>query len=130
MSSLKRGKYAVHDLKHRFVWVPKYRRQVLQGEVVKGLKEVFKGITERYGPEIDTMEVMEDHVHLFVPSPPKYSLGHVVQVLKTVSAREVFRRHPQAKERLWGMEFWSDEYCVRSVGNEATAEVIRQYIKL
>lgn len=124
MNSIKRVKHAVYDLKYRFVWVPKYRRQVLQGEVAKGLKQVFKGIAERYELEIDTMEVMEDHVYLFVSSPPEYSPSHVLGVLKSVSAREVLRRYPEVKERLWGGELWSDGYFVRSVGDEVTADVI------
>jgi len=54
----------------------------------------------------------------------------VVQILKSVSARELFSRHPELREELWGGELWSDGYFVRSVGDEVTADVIRRYIKL
>jgi len=64
MGEVKRAKHAVYDLKYHFVWVPKYRKLILQGEVAEGLKEVFEGIAERYGLEIDVMEVMGDHVHV------------------------------------------------------------------
>jgi len=130
MGTVKRAKHAVYDLKYHFVWVPKYRKLVLQGEVAEGLKEVFEGIAQRYELEIDTMEVMEDHVHVFLESPPKYSPSQLVQILKSVSAREVFRRYPIVREQLWGGELWNDGYFVRSVGDEVTAEVIRRYIKL
>jgi len=84
----------VYDLKYHFVWTPKYRKLILNGSVAEGLKEIFEGIAERYEMEIDTLEVMADHVHLFLLAPPKYSPSRVVQILKSVSEREVFRRYP------------------------------------
>jgi putative transposase len=130
MCAVRRGKHAVYDLKYHFVWIPKYRKLVLRGEVAQSLKEVFQGITERYEMEIDTMEVMPDHVHLFLGAPPKYSPSRVVQILKSISAREMFRRHPELRKQLWGGELWSDGYFVRTVGDQVTAAVIRRYIKL
>ena len=130
MSLVKRAKHAVYDLKYHFVWIPKYRKLVLKGPVAESLKAIFYGIAERYELEIDTLEVMSDHVHMFLIVPPKYSPSHVVQILKSVSARELFSRHPELKEELWGGELWSDGYFVRSVGDEVTADVIRRYIKL
>ena len=130
MGKVKRVKHAVYDLKYHFVWVPRYRKLILRGAVAEGLKEVFEGIAERYELDIDTMEVMEDHVHIFLSSPPRYSPSEVVQLLKSISAREIFRRYPGVKEHLWGGELWNDGYFVRSVGDEVTAEVIRRYIAL
>ena len=130
MSFVKRGKHAVYDLKYHFVWIPKYRKLVLKGPVAESLKTIFYGIAERYELEIDTLEVMSDHVHMFLIVPPKYSPSHVVQILKSVSARELFSRHAELREELWGGELWSDGYFVRSVGDEVTADVIRRYIKL
>ncbi len=130
MSLVKRAKHAVYDLKYHFVWIPKYRKLVLKGPVAESLKTIFYGIVERYELEIDTLEVMSDHVHMFLMVPPKYSPSHVVQILKSVSARELFSRHPELREELWGGELWSDGYFVRSVGDEVTADVIRRYIKL
>ena len=130
MSPVKRGKHAVYDLKYHFVWIPKYRRLVLTGEVAQSLKEIFLGIAERYELEIDTLKIMPDHVHLFLSAPPKYSPSRIVQILKSISARELFKRHPEVEEELWGGELWSDGYFVRSVGDEVTATVIRRYIKL
>ncbi len=130
MRTVRRTGHAVYDLKYHFVWIPKYRKLILKGDVAEGLKEIFEGIAERYEMEIDTLEVMPDHVHLFLLAPSKYSPSRVVQILKSVSAREVFRRYPWLREQLWGGELWSDGYFVRSVGDEVTAEVIRRYIKL
>jgi putative transposase len=98
--------------------------------VAESLKTIFYGIAERYELEIDTLEVMSDHVHMFLIVPPKYSPSNVVQILKSVSARELFSRHAELREELWGGELWSDGYFVRSIGDEVTADVIRWYIKL
>ena len=130
MSAVNRAKHAVYDLKYHFVWIPKYRKLILRGSVAESLKAIFFGIAERYELEIDTLEVMPDHVHLFLMAPPKCSPSHVVQVLKSVSARELFKQHPELRETLWGGELWSNGYFVRSVGDEVTADVIRRYIKL
>jgi len=130
MCSVRRAKHAVYDLKYHFVWIPKYRKLVLKGAVAASLREIFYGIAERYEMEIDTLEVMPDHVHVFVLVPPKYSPSRVVQILKSVSAREVYRRHAELREELWGGELWSDGYFVRTVGDEVTAAVIRRYIRL
>ena len=72
------------------VWAPKYRKLVLRGDLAKRLKVAFQEIAERYEFEIDTMEVNENHVHLFLSAPPRYSPAQVVQILKSISARMMF----------------------------------------
>jgi putative transposase len=129
MSSVKRTSHAVYDLKYHMVWGPKYRKMILRGDLAKRLREVFGEIAERYEFEIDTMEVKEDHVHLFWSVPPRYSPAGVVQIIKSISAKVVFKEFPEVKKQLWRGEFWSDGYFVRSVGDKVTSEVIRRYIK-
>jgi putative transposase len=129
MSSIKRTSHAVYDLKYHMVWVPKYRKMILGGELAKRLKMSFEEISERYEFEIDTMEVKDDHVHLFLSAPPRYSPAKIVQIIKSISAKMVFKQFPEVKKELWGGEFWSDGYFVRSVGDKVTSEVIRRYIK-
>ena len=126
---LKASAHAVYDLKYHFVWTPKYRKHLLVGEVAQATQEIFRQVAEAYDMEIDTMEVMEDHVHLFLSASPRYSPARVVQILKSIAARELFRRFPQLRRNLWGGQLWEDGYFVRSVGDEVTAEVIRRYIR-
>ena len=126
---VRRTKHAVYDLKYHLVWIPKYRKDVLSGEVSRYLKEVFQQISEEYEFRIDTMEVMEDHVHIFVEVPPRCSPARAVQILKSVSAREVFKKFPKLRKQLWAGELWSDGYFVRSVGDKVTADIIRKYIE-
>jgi putative transposase len=111
------------------VWVPKYRKMILKGELATRLKVAFREIAERYELEIDTMEVNEDHVHLFLSVPPRYSPAQVVQILKSISARMMFKEFPKIKKQLWGGELSNDGYFVRSVGDKVTSEIIRRYIK-
>ena len=126
---IRRTKHAVYDLKYHLVWIPKYRKQVLTGDVVGYLKEVFNHIAEEYGFEIDTMEVVEDHVHIFLEAPPRYAPAEVVQIMKSISGRELFKRFPKIKKQLWADELWNDGYFVRSVGDKVTVDIIRKYIK-
>ena len=93
------------------------------------LKGIFREIAERYEFEIDTMEVMSDHLHVFLSAPPRYSPSRIVNVLKGVSARMMFHEFSGLRKQLWGGELWSDGYFVRTTGDNVTSEVIRRYIK-
>ncbi len=126
---VRRTKHAVYDLKYHLVWIPKYRKNILDKEVSDYLKAIFNKIADEYGFRIDTMEVMEDHVHIFVEVPPRYSPARVVQVMKSISAREVFSKFPELRKQLWAGELWNDGYFVRSVGDKVTADIIRRYIE-
>ena len=126
---VRRTNHAVYDLKYHIVWIPKYRKHILSKEVSDYLKGIFKEIAEHYGFSIDTMEIVSDHVHIFVEAPPKYSPAQVVQIMKSVSAREVFKKFRRLRRELWSGELWSDGYFVRSVGDKVTADVIRRYIE-
>jgi len=123
----KASAHAVYDLKYHFVWTPKYRKKLLIGEVAEAVREIVQSVAEAYGMEIDTMEVMEDHVHVFLSAPPRYSPARVMQIMKSISAREIFARFPWLRRKLWGGEFWGDGYFVRSIGDQVTSEIIRRY---
>lgn len=123
---IRRTKHAVYDLKYHLVWVPKYRAHILSNEVSQYIKEVFRQIAEEYDFNIDTME---DHVHVFLEAQPSYAPARVVQIMKSISAREVFKKFPNIRKAMWSGMIWEDGYFVRSVGDEVTAEVIRKYIQ-
>jgi putative transposase len=120
---------AVYDLKYHFVWTPKYSKDLLTGEVAEAVREILQSVAEAHDMEIDRMEVMEDHVHVFLSAPPRYSPARVMQIMKNISAREVFARFPWLRRKLWGGEFWGDGYFVRSTGDQVTSEIIRRYIR-
>ncbi len=129
MCALRRSKHSVYDLKYHFVWIPKYRKKILTPEVAEYAKQVLERIAEEYDMIIDTVELEEDHVHIFLEAPPRLSPARVVQILKSISARELFRQYPHRRRELWGGKLWSKGYFVRAVGDEVTGDVIRRYIK-
>jgi len=126
---MKTSAHAVYDLKYHFVWVPKYRKHLLVGDVAEAAKEILREVAEAYGMEVDTLEVVDDHVHVFLSAPPRYAPARVMQIMKSISARELFARFPWLRRKLWGGELWGDGYFVRSVGDQVTADVIRRYIE-
>jgi putative transposase len=129
ISPLRRSKQCVYDQRYHFVWIPKYQKKTFNNMMTNRLKEVFQEIAEQYEFEIDTMEIMDDHVYLFLSVPPKYAPAVVVQRMKSISAKIIFQEFPEVKKSLWGGELWNDEYFVRSVGDKVTAYVIRIYIQ-
>lgn len=129
MGPIRRTSHAVYDTKYHLVWTPKYRKWILRGDIRERVKEMIKEIAGNHEFEIDTMEVADDHVHIFLSFPPRYSISKVVGMLKSISASVVFREHPEVKRELWGGEFWEDGYFARTVGDEVTAETIRKYIE-
>ncbi len=126
--AIKRTRHAVYDIKYHFVWIPKYRKSILSGEMEKRLNELFKEIAEQFGFEIDVMDMMLDHVHLFLSAPPRYSPSKIVNTFKGITSRIMFQEFPQLKKHLWGGELWSDGYFVRTTGDKVTSEVIKRYI--
>jgi putative transposase len=126
---LKRTSHAVYDTKYHLVWASKYRKWILRRDIRARIKEIFKEISSNHDFEIDTLEVAEDHVHIFLSFPPRHSISKVVGMLKSISGSVIFQEHPEVKQELWGGEFWEDGYFVRTVGDKVTKEVIRKYIK-
>ena len=126
---IRRTSHAVYDLKYHLVWIPKYRKGIFSEGLSGYVKEVLGQIAVEYGFTIDTMEVMADHVHVFIEVPPRYSPSQTVQILKSISARQVFKRFPKLRKQLWAGELWNDGYFVRTVGDKVTADVIRKYIQ-
>ena len=129
MSHVVRTSHNVSILIHHFVCPAKYRRAVIDEKVDKVLKEVCLEIADRYQVEFLEIGTDKDHVHFLVQSVPTYSPTNIITMIKSLSAREVFARVPSVKKQLWGGEFWTDGYYVGTVGQHATEEVIRQYVR-
>ena len=114
---------------YHIVFPAKYRRVVLDEEVDKLLKETCLEIEKRY--EIRFLEIGtdKDHVHFLIQSVPTYSVTKIVTMIKSLTAREIFRECPHVKKQLWGGEFWSDGYFASSVGKHGDEALIAEYVK-
>ena len=107
----------------------KYRRSVLTDMVEKSLVEVCSNIEKRF--EIIFVEIGSDknHVHFLIQSVPMLSAKTIVQTIKSITAKELFRLHPEVKQQLWGGQFWTSGYYVNTVGQYANEDVIQRYIQ-
>jgi len=112
------------------VFCVKYRRGLLGLEERSDyLKQIFHEIGQRYWFEMEEMGTDGDHVHLFVGAAPKYSPSRVMQILKSISAREMFKGFPELRRQLWGGEFWSDGGYIGRVGDGVNTEIVKRYIQ-
>ncbi len=94
------------------------------------IKETLKGISERYEILIDEVGFDKNHIHIFCGSPPRLSPLQAISIIKSVTARQIFKQFPKLKkEELWGGEFWSDGKYIGTVGEAASEKTIRNYIK-
>ena len=93
------------------------------------LKEVCLEIAKRYEIEFIEIGTDKDHVHFLIQSVPTYSPKRVIQIVKSLTAREIFKRAPEVKQKLWGGKFWTDGYYVNTVSRYGNEETVRKYVK-
>jgi len=117
-------------LLYHLVFPAKYRRKVFTREVEKSLKEICVGIEQRYEIRFVEIGLEEDHVHFLVQGIPVMTVSRIVTIIKSLTAREIFKRHPKIKrEVLWGGALWTSGYYANTVGLYAGKETIRRYIE-
>ena len=114
---------------YHFVWIPKYRNAVFKKPYADYLKGLFRKIAYDYDMEVSEIEIMEDHIHMMLKAEPRESPAHIMQVLKSISAREFFREYPEIRRKyFWGGKLWTSSYYVETVGNRNEEEV-RKYVQ-
>ena len=116
-------------LLYHIVCPTKYRRVVIDSKVDKTLVEVCQEIQKRYEIKFIEIGTDKDHVHFLLQSVPMYSATKIVTIIKSITAREIFRQNPEVKRQLWGGEFWSDGYFVSTVSKHGNESVIAKYVK-
>ena len=128
MSQLLHKEHNVSILLYHIVCPTKYRRVVVGSEVDQVLRTICLDLADRH--EITFIEIGtdRDHVHFLVQSVPSYSPTHLVRIIKSLTAREVFRRVPSVKNRLWGGAFWTAGYYASTVGQHGSEAQIREYV--
>jgi len=123
----RRSPHSVYEVKYHFVFCPKYRYGVLEGKLKKRLQEMISEVCHMLDIEIVQGRIMEDHVHVCLSVPPKYSPAEVMKRIKGNSSERLLREFPELKKRYWGQHFWARGYFVSTVG--ADEETIKKYIK-
>jgi REP element-mobilizing transposase RayT len=112
-----------------YVCPAKYRRVVFSDTVDETLKAVCLEISKRYEIEFIEIGTDKDHVHFLIQSVPTNSPTKIIQTVKSITAREVFTKHPEVKRQLWGGEFWSKGIYVNTVGRHGDENTIQEYVK-
>ena len=126
---LQRNTHHVYRLMYHFVWIPKYRHKVFEEPYRSELKAIINKIAYDYDIDIVELEIPVDHIHMVIRSEPKISPSQVMQVIKSISARQFFKLRPEIKRKyFWGGKLWTQSYFVETIGN-ATEEVIRKYVQ-
>ncbi len=128
MSEYAHKSHNVTVLMYHLVFPAKYQ-VVIDESVDTVLKEVCLEIEKRYQVKFLEIGTDRDHVHFLVQSVPTYPVTKIVTMIKSLTAREIFRRCPQVKKRLWGGEFWSDGYFAGTVGKHGDEQMIANYVK-
>jgi putative transposase len=140
---VKHGRGYVYAIEYHIVWCVKYRHKVLRDEIAEFLKEVLTETAILYKFKVESLEVVEDHVHVLVSATPQHTIPNIVKMLKGISARKLFLKFPQLKKKLWGghatplnggnprtgvAHLWNPSYFVATV-SENTESQVKKYIE-
>lgn len=115
------------ECKYHIVFIPKYRRKTLFGQIRTGLGEVFHRLARQKESLIEEGHIMGDHVHIMISIPPKYAVSQVVGFIKGKSAIYIARTYLGRKRNYVGQHFWARGYFASTVGRDE--QVIRDYIR-
>ena len=122
------GSHTIYNIRYHFVFVTKYRYQVLKGDIGLKARELIRQTCQAFEIEIIKGVVSKDHVHLFVSAPPSMAASEIMRRIKGRSSAKLFESFPDLKRRFWGRHFWARGYfCVTS--GELTEEMIKEYLE-
>ena len=122
-------RHNVTVLIYHLVCPAKYRRVVFSKEVDVSIKEICLELEKRYELIFLEIGVDKDHVHFLIQSVPMYSPKKIAQTIKSITAKEIFKRYPEVKKKLWGGEFWSKGYFMSTVGKHGDEKMLKNYVK-
>ncbi len=114
--------------KYHVVWVPKYRKRAIFGQIRRGIGNILRELCRRHGVELVEGHALPDHVHLLLSVPPKFSVANTVGFLKGKSAIRIHREYLGRTLNFSGYHFWARGYCVSTIGLDE--QVIRDYIRV
>jgi putative transposase len=128
MENYRKSSHTVYDIKYHIVWITKYRKPVLRGDVAERVRDLIREICKSTDVEIIKGHVSRDHVHIFVSVPPHISVSKLVQSIKGKTSRKMLMEYKNLSRTFWGRHIWARGYFAASSGN-VTDEVIMKYIE-
>jgi REP element-mobilizing transposase RayT len=114
---------------YHLVCPSKYRRKVFSSAVEETLKKICLEFAPAYDMHFVEIGADEDHVHFLIQSVPMMLPAKIAQVTKSITAKQIFLRHPEVKQYLWGGKFWTSGYYINTVGLHGNEEQIRKYVQ-
>ena len=124
--NINKTRYSIYNLNYHIVWIPKYRRKLFTGQMEFRLGEIVRESCIRNGISVLALEIMPDHIHLFVSAPPRWSPSEIVNIIKGYSSRKMRQEFSQLKKMIKD-ELWTRTYFIGSAGT-VTSETIKKYI--
>jgi len=129
MSQYIHKSHNINVLLYHLVFPTKYRKVVINDEVDKKIKEISLEIEKRYEIHFIEIGTDKDHVHFLVQTVPMMAVNRLVTIIKSITAKEVFKKKPELKKELWGSNLWTSGYYASTVGKHGNEEVIGRYIQ-
>ncbi|AHW60994.1 IS200/IS605 family transposase [Draconibacterium orientale] len=129
MSEFIHKSHNVSVLLYHFVCPAKYRRVVFDKEVDESLKQICIEISKRFEILFIEIGTDNDHVHFLIQSVPMLSPTRIIQTVKSITAKQIFKLHPKVRQQLWGGEFWTKGFYVSSVGAHGDEDTIQRYVQ-
>ena len=128
MGEYRAGSHSRYELKAHLVWITKYRKKILRGEIAKRVRELIREICKANEIVIISGHVSLDHIHLLISYPSHLSVSKIVQYLKGKSSRKMLQEYTELRKAFWGQHLWARGYFAASTGT-ITDELIKEYIE-
>ena len=125
---LRNNNHSVFAIHFHLILVVKYRKKVINDEISERLKEIFRSIEGNYNIALEEWNHDIDHVHILFRSEPNSNISKFINAYKSASSRLIKKEYPSIKSRLYKEAFWSQSFCLISIG-EASIETIKKYIE-
>ncbi len=126
--SYRKTSHSVYDIKYHVVWITKYRKKVLKGQVGLRLRELVRQVCAAQDVYIISGSIQSDHLHMLLSVPPNLSVSKLMQLIKGRTSRKLLQEFESLSREFWGRHLWARGYFAASTGN-VTDEIVKQYIE-
>ena len=129
MRAVRKTEHTAYQIHYHFVTPVKYRKAIFGiPDREHTLKHICEEIEERYSIAFEQIGIDTNHVHYLLSAAPHYAPSRIIQIVKSITARELFKHHPDLKKSLWGGELWTNGFFVATVGEGGNKDVIQAYV--